>query len=193
MKCKVTYVMASMLLTASALWGQDDPIKTLVGRLDLERYKATIKALTKFGDRREGTDRNRAAVDWIETQLKSYGCANTERLHYEIRPQSSPAPPPPLPAFPGPMGGGVFKGQRGRVTGAPNNDPDAQPDARLRQLNMQPSTPGPRDEVFCTKIGTTHPEEMYIVGAHMDGKGLGRRGERRRVWNSAGDGGRADS
>jgi hypothetical protein len=38
---------------------------------------------------------------------------------------------------------------------------------------MQPSTPGAREEVFCTKIGATHPEEMYIVGAHMDGKGWG--------------------
>ena len=53
----------------------DDPVKILVGRLDLERYKATIKALTQFGDRRQGTDRNRAAVDWIEAQLNSYGCA----------------------------------------------------------------------------------------------------------------------
>lgn len=33
----------------------NDPIKTLVGRLDLARYKATIKALTKFGDRHEGS------------------------------------------------------------------------------------------------------------------------------------------
>ena len=47
----------------------DDPVKTLVGRLDLERYKATIKGLTAFGDRRQGTDRNRAAVEWIEAQL----------------------------------------------------------------------------------------------------------------------------
>jgi Zn-dependent M28 family amino/carboxypeptidase len=31
--------------------------------------------------------------------------------------------------------------------------------------------PGPREEVYCTKIGTTHPEEMYIVSAHMDGHG----------------------
>ena len=31
-----------------------DPIRTLVGRLDLERYKATIKGLTQFGDRRQG-------------------------------------------------------------------------------------------------------------------------------------------
>ncbi len=32
-------------------------------------------------------------------------------------------------------------------------------------------TDGPREEVFCTKVGTTHPEEMYIVGGHMDGHG----------------------
>jgi hypothetical protein len=54
-----------------------DPVAILVGRLDLGRYKATIKGLTQFGDRRQGTDRNRAAIDWIEAQLKSYGCSNT--------------------------------------------------------------------------------------------------------------------
>jgi hypothetical protein len=54
-----------------------------------------------------------------------------------------------------------------------NNDPDLQPDSRLRELNTQPSTPGPREEVYCTKVGSTHPEEMYIVGAHMDGIGWG--------------------
>ena len=47
------------------------------------------------------------------------------------------------------------------------------PIEKLRELNMQPTTPGPREEVFCTKVGTTHPEEMYIVGAHMDGHGWG--------------------
>jgi len=56
-----------------------DPIKTMVDRLDLEKYKATIKGLTQFGDRRQGTDRNRQAVDWIEAQLKSYGCSGVER------------------------------------------------------------------------------------------------------------------
>ena len=61
---------------------QADPVKVLVARLDLERYKATIKALTQFGDRRQGTDRNRAAVNWIEAQLKRYGCANISRVKY---------------------------------------------------------------------------------------------------------------
>src|SRR5262245_47205252 len=64
----------------------DDPVRTLVGRLDLEKYRATIKGLTQFGDRRQGTDRNRAAIDWIEAQLKSYGCANIERLKYDYQP-----------------------------------------------------------------------------------------------------------
>jgi hypothetical protein len=31
----------------------------------------------------------------------------------------------------------------------------------------------PREEVYATKIGSTNPGEMYIVGAHMDGRGGG--------------------
>jgi hypothetical protein len=165
----------------------DDPIQKLIAKLDLPRYKATIRGLTKFGDRRQGTDRNRAAIDWIEAQLKSYGCTNTERVHYDYQ------PPPPRGGRGGRGGdgtgagggagagagrgggigraGGRIRGDRGPT--AANNDPDLQPDARLRELNAQPSTPGPREEVFCTKIGTTHPEEMYIVAAHMDGIGFG--------------------
>src|SRR5579871_3287642 len=61
-----------------------DPVRILVQRLDLGRYKATIKGLTRFGDRRQGTQRNRDAIDWIEAQLKSYGCANIERLTYQF-------------------------------------------------------------------------------------------------------------
>ena len=66
-----------------------DPIVAMVGRLDLDRYKATIKGLTQFGDRRQGTDRNRAALDWIEAQLKSYGCTNTERIKYDYQPPAA--------------------------------------------------------------------------------------------------------
>jgi Peptidase family M28 len=54
-----------------------------------------------------------------------------------------------------------------------NTDPNAQGDLTLRELNSQPTTPGPREEVYCTKIGVTHPDEMYIVGGHMDGHGWG--------------------
>jgi len=155
------------------------PVRALVGRLDLEKYKATIKGLTQFGDRRQGTDRNRAAVDWIEAQLKSYGCA-TERFRYVYDP---PSPPPqqPRPAPPNPViaSGEIRPGQGGsRLRGVtrpttPNTDPEAQPDGKLRELNSQPTAPGPREQVYCTKIGATRPDEMYIVGAHMDGRGFG--------------------
>jgi Flp pilus assembly protein TadD len=151
-----------------------DSIRELTGRLDLEWYKATIRGLTQFGDRRQGTERNRAAVDWIEAQFKSYGCTNTERIHYEftgrqIRPPGDTTPPRPRPAAARPAL--PRKGFRG-PTGV-NTNPELQPDTVLRRINAEPDTPGPREEVFCTKVGTTHPEEMYIIGAHMDGHGYG--------------------
>ncbi|HEX7024696.1 MAG TPA: M28 family peptidase, partial [Gemmatimonadales bacterium] len=151
-----------------------DSIRTLVSRLDLERYKATIKGLTRFGDRRQGTDRNRAAVDWIEAQLVSYGCTNTERIKYEYTgrqlrlPGDTSRPRPRAPAAPNPN---PVKGFRG-PTGV-NTDSLRQPDLELRRINAQPDTPGPREEVYCTKIGATHPDEMYILGGHMDGHGFG--------------------
>jgi hypothetical protein len=163
----------------------NDPVFALVDRLDLEKYKATIKGLTQFGDRRQGTDRNRAAVDWIEAQLKSYGCTPTERITYTYTTLQrgggggggrGPARPPgsvvgvgksAAPA----QGGGRLWGVRTQ-TGV-NTDSLKQPDAKLRALNAQPATDGERQEVYCTKVGKTHPEEMYIVGGHMDGHGWG--------------------
>ena len=180
-----------------------DDVRTLVGRLDLERYKATIKGLTQFGDRREGTERNRKAVDWIEAQLKSYNC-ETGRISYD------PANPQGFTteeleerraARGGGGGGGGRGGGRGRggeqtaqrtPAGTPedpvrrgaggkgfgartgvNNDPQRQTDEKLRALNMGPIIPGPVDMVYCTKWGTTRRGEMYIVGGHMDGIGYG--------------------
>ena len=150
-----------------------DPVKTLVSRLDLARYKATIKGLTQFGDRRQGTERNRAAVDWIEARLRSYGCTNTARIHYDYAPPAAASPGAKRPAAEDDraVGGGRYRGNRA-PTGV-NSDPTRQHDAALRKLDTQPSTPGAREEVYCTKIGTRHPEEMYIVGAHMDGHGWG--------------------
>ena len=173
----------------------NDPIHTLVARLDLEQYKATIKGLTEFGDRRQGTDRNRKAVDWIEAQLKSYGCTPTQRIKYTYTtPQRGggrgrggagggrggagrgPTVPvgdviatgkSPTPA----QGGGRNWGVRTR-TGV-NTDSLKQPDAAIRAMDSQPATDGEREEVYCTKVGTTHPDEMYIVGGHMDGHGWG--------------------
>ncbi len=174
----------------------DEVVRGLVGRLDLERYKATIKGLTQFGDRRQGTKRNRDAVDWIEAQLRSYGCQNIERIKYEYH---SPAPRGGAGVAAGRAGaagrGGVGgrAGEAGRGGNAPairmgqggsrifgntartgvNTDPMAQKDTAIRARNMEPTTDGEREEVICMKVGTRYPNEMYIVGGHMDGHGWG--------------------
>lgn len=174
--------MVALLLASPALAqpaaSAIDPVRVLVKRLDLERYKATIKSLTRFGDRRQGTARNRAAIDWIEAQLRSYGCTNTERLKYTFgeEPVHRVAPAKAAVAAgseePGlSVGGGRSRGFT-RTTGV-NSHPDTQPDARIRALDTPPAVPGPREEVYCTKIGGDHPDEMYIVSAHMDGIGFG--------------------
>ena len=182
---------------ANAATQQADEVRALVARLDLDRYKATIKGLTAFGDRREGTERNRKAVDWIEAQLKSYGC-ETGRITYDPAAPVPPAPgtaargagqgrggqgrgrgrgrgePRPTPA--GTPEDPVRRGAGGKGFGGPtgvNNDPMRQPDEALRALNTQPIIPGPVDQVYCTKWGATRPGEMYIIGAHMDGIGYG--------------------
>jgi hypothetical protein len=149
----------------------NDPVAQLAAHLDLERYKATIKGLTRFGDRRQGTKRNRDAVDWIEAQLRAYGCADVARLRYSYSPDQKRSPSGPQVARGAPQGGGRFRGERA-PTGV-NNDAERQPDSTLRALDAEPSTAGEREEVYCTKVGSTHPEEMYIVGAHMDGIGWG--------------------
>jgi hypothetical protein len=193
-----------------------DPIAIAVGRLNLESYKTTLKGLTQFGDRRQGTQRNRDAVNWIASQLRSYGYTNDERIKYD--------PPVPTrecgPSVPASVvvaraggagaGGGNAAGGRGaggtgaggagaagggagagggrgnadpnvsqgggRIVGnrartGVNCDPMAQPDERIRALDSGPVIPGPVDEVYVTKIGTKYPNEMYIIGGHMDGHG----------------------
>ena len=176
---------------------EDDPIAEIVARLTLDEYKATLKGLTQFGDRRQGTQRNRDAVDWIEAWLQESGCTNTERIHYEYAPVRFADPPrrTPTPAqaaarrarprqsddLTTPTGGLVGRrgsgaggstifGHRGR-TGV-NRGLMAQPDERIRELNREEPVDGDRSQVYCTKVGTTNPDEMYILGAHMDGHGV---------------------
>jgi len=146
-----------------------DSISALVGRLSIERYKADIKALTQFGDRRQGTKRNRDAINWIEGQLRNYGCP-TARFSYVYDPARRVRGAVPANGEFA-VGGGRPRGFR-RPT-APNTDPNAQPDPKLRQLDSELAPPGPREEVYCTKTGAGHPDEMYIVSAHMDGIGYG--------------------
>ncbi len=54
-----------------------------------------------------------------------------------------------------------------------NNDSLQQADRTVRAINAEPAVNGERQSVFCTKIGSTRPDEMYILGAHMDGHGWG--------------------
>ena len=171
---------------SSASYSQDDvAAEELVGRLDLERYKSVMRGLTQFGDRRQGTQRNRRAVDWIEQQLQAVGCTNTERIHFVYDPEpraprrrqntskevdlTTPTGGKVGRNGSGPGGASIF-GYRS-PTGV-NRDLMAQPDARIRDLNREEPTNGPRTEVYCTKIGKSRPNEMYILGAHMDGHGV---------------------
>ena len=89
-----------------------------ISRLDFTRYKAAIAGLAQFGDRLQGTQRNRDALDWLEAQLLSYGYTNVARHPY------------------------TYQGS-------------------------------PRESIYATKIGSESPDRMYIVSAHMDGRGGG--------------------
>ena len=183
---KAAALTAILLGNSTLCCAQDEnTIREMVSRLDLEQYKSVIKGLAQFGDRRQGTARNRRAVDWIEEQLQAIGCTNTQRLHYVYDPE--PRPPRDRTQTSeqtdlttstggrvgrngsGPGGAAIF-GYRAptRV----NRDLMAQPDERIRDLNREEPINGPRSEVYCTKVGTTRPEVMYIIGAHMDGHGV---------------------
>jgi hypothetical protein len=116
-------ILLGMLILASTFAAQSantpaDPVRAAVGRLELGRYKGHIKGITQFGDRMQGTQRNRDAIDWLEKQLRSFGYSNVQRHRFM-------------------------------------------------------SASGPLENVYATKIGRTTPGEMYMVSAHMDGRGGG--------------------
>lgn len=187
LKLSVLIALICPTIQASAQGATTETVLELVSRLELESYKTTIKGLTQFGDRRQGTARNRSAVDWIEQQLIAVGCNNVERLHYVY----DPKPPQPraataaqtsgTPDLTTPTGGKVGRNGNGpggasifgyRAPTGVNRDLNAQPDERIRGLNAEEPVNGPREQVYCTKIGSLHPDEMYIIGAHMDGHGV---------------------
>jgi len=156
-------VITSGVVRSVPAQNSTDPVQVLVDRLDLEKYKATIKGLTKFGDRVAGSARNAAAIDWIEAQLEGYGC-HTERFSYM-------SPLPVEQRRPGGASEGKVRGLT--VPTSVNRDPERQPNLQLRELNSGPAPRGMREQVYCTKVGTARPDEMYIIGAHMDGQGGG--------------------
>jgi acetylornithine deacetylase/succinyl-diaminopimelate desuccinylase-like protein len=112
------FVLAAVALSAQATNVPSESASAIVGRLQPERYKAHIQGLSQFGDRMQGTQRNRDAINWLEQQLRSFGYTNVERHRFM-------------------------------------------------------SGDGPLENIYATKTGTTVPGEMYIVSAHMDGRGGG--------------------
>jgi Peptidase family M28 len=80
------FLLGMMVLTAGLsaqrASAPSDPVRTVVGRLELERFRSHIKGLTQFGDRLQGTERNRNAIDWLEKQLRSFGYSNVERHRF---------------------------------------------------------------------------------------------------------------
>ena len=69
------------------------------------------------------------------------------------------------------IGGGRPFGTR--VPMRANTDPLRQAGCRVARTELGADRTGPRDQVFCTKVGASRPDEMYIVSAHMDGQGWG--------------------
>ncbi|MEP7354768.1 MAG: M20/M25/M40 family metallo-hydrolase [Acidobacteriota bacterium] len=118
MRFPLLTLLLAFQLSAQQAKAPSDPVPTVVARLDLEQYKAHIKGLAQFGDREQGTQRNRDAIDWLEKQLRSYGYTNIVRQPFRAR-------------------------------------------------------SGMLENIYATKIGSSVPGEMYIVSAHMDGRGGG--------------------
>ena len=118
MRCLLGMLLLSAGLSAQRANAPSDSVRTVAGRLELERFKAHIRGLAQFGDRMQGTQRNRDAIDWLEKQLRSFGYTNVERHRFM-------------------------------------------------------SASGPLENIYATKVGSAIPGEMYIVSAHMDGRGGG--------------------
>src|SRR5438132_14263061 len=142
-------------------------------------YLVSACAVRGAGDHVVARDQRRqptgiGTIAGIDTRLARVYGRPVSFSHDPIHPQTARhAARRPRPRHPDrrASGGGRYRGVRAR-TGV-NNDSLRQPDARLRALDAPASTPGARDEVYCTKVGSVHPGEMYIVGAHMDGIGWG--------------------
>ena len=65
-----------------------EDVHALLAGLTLEAYKDTLGGLTRFGDRRQGTRRNRDALDWIEARLAAIGCSDIGRIDYMFPPET---------------------------------------------------------------------------------------------------------
>ena len=185
-KLFLTFGLCASFCISTAASDSVDTARILVDKLTLNSYKSTLKGLTQFGDRRQGTARNRDALSWIEQQLVEMGCDNVERMSFSYNPEPrAPRVRKPImnqaDELKTPTGGAVGRNGIGpggasiygyRAETGVNREASAQPDERIRLLNAEQPVNGERQQVYCTKIGISHPDEMYIVGAHFDGHGV---------------------
>ena len=153
----------------------------MVGRLDLERYKKKShgQRLTQFGDLRQGTDRAIARRSTDRNAAQELRLPEHLGGVYDLCRGGPRAPS----ARHGRSAVGRTSGRRPLRGGRPargirtgtgvNTDPLRQPGESSARSIRSLAMSGPRGRVCCTKVGATHPEEMYIVGAHMDGHGWG--------------------
>ena len=111
----------------------DPDVQRLIGRLNIEEFKANIAGLSQWENRVVNSEGNRAAIDWIAEKLESFG--------YEITRHKFTPPP--------------RRGRRGRQARGRQQARGEQPAIEL-------------ENVWATKIGTTNPDRMYIISAHMD-------------------------
>jgi hypothetical protein len=105
-------------------------------------------------------------------QLRAAGCTNIERFKYVSDPPAQPQPrsataPAPLIAsgeIRRGVGGSRLRGMTRPATA--NSNLDAQSDPVLRALNAQPqpTTAGPREQVYCTKVGATTRNVIWRHG-----------------------------
>jgi hypothetical protein len=65
---------------------RDNSVKAVVDRLDFDSYKQLIRGLADFGERRQGTEQNVKAMEWIERQLAGWGY-QVERMDYQYQGQ----------------------------------------------------------------------------------------------------------
>ena len=86
-KLFLTFGLCASFCISTAASDSVDTTRILVDKLTLNSYKSTLKGLTQFGDRRQGTARNRDALSWIEQQLVEMGCDNVERMSFSYNPE----------------------------------------------------------------------------------------------------------
>ena len=58
MVCGFLTISIAPASTSFAQQVENDPVRVLVDRLELESYKSTLKGLTQFGDRRQAVRTN---------------------------------------------------------------------------------------------------------------------------------------